>query len=605
MAKHTRKGKNLGPVDAWLDTLGYYRKNVAYDETCLFRAISEQLFSCQIHHERCRKEIVTYGRNNYHEFKQLVSCEEEWIDHLNKLEIHMVICGNIELEITSRKYKKDIIVFDGVNRLVNNMANNNYEEALLLCLMGEDHYDVVYRKECIQTAGFCQCKSLVYNILYEEVFNIPNVSSIVQAMLYEKPAVPNNDKQTIKQEKDNSNMNDLEYMLRTNIAPFPYKVAKALDPTIYRNIEYDTWTETRKELRLGDWYYGDNNLILGTCCELTTESGKFQCYIQDILKDQNKCVVYITSLAEKRTVNYADLSPESDAKPWPLPYRHLELPDKDKKYLRKKREKKRSGSKSGSDSGSNSIPQAPLSDQNDLCPVNVFEGCPLHMQRVKDYENETTTQTDANTQVNYSELMYSVESTWEHTPPTPDEQSIWPQTPTTPQNVFTFVPKPVMPGTPEMSYATGWTNVTDNVQGNNQSNLEPTQMDVPISPDPYSYTYYDNMYSSPVPMVANDRSVCTTPLTPISPQVEVYPTFFAPPPPVAPVIYASPEITEILLPSPHVPVYSPAIEMSYISPSPFIYPSTPPATWYPPAINSQGFIFPTPVNRSSKVEYKN
>lgn len=130
-------------------------------------------------------------------------------------------------------------------------------------------------------------------------------------------------------------------------------------------------------------------------------------------------------------------------------------------------------------------------------------------------------------------------------------------------------------------------------------------MDVPISPDPYSYTYYDNLYSSPVPMVANDRSVCTTPLTPISPQVEVYPTFFAPPPPVAPVIYASPEITEILLPSPHVPVYSPAIEMSYISPSPFIYPSTPPATWYPPAINSQGFIFPTPVSRSSKVDYKN
>lgn len=65
-------------------------------------------------------------------------------------------------------------------------------------------------------------------------------------MLYEKPPVTNDDKQTIKQEKDNSNMNDLEYMLRTNIAPFPYKVAKALDPTIYRNIEYDTWTETRK-----------------------------------------------------------------------------------------------------------------------------------------------------------------------------------------------------------------------------------------------------------------------------------------------------------------------------------------------------------------------
>lgn len=30
------------------------------------------------------------------------------------------------------------------------------------------------------------------------------------------------------------------------VAPFPYKVAKALDPNIYRNIEYDTWTEIRR-----------------------------------------------------------------------------------------------------------------------------------------------------------------------------------------------------------------------------------------------------------------------------------------------------------------------------------------------------------------------
>lgn len=41
--KATRKGKNLAELDNWLDILGYYRKNVAYDETCLFRAVSEQV----------------------------------------------------------------------------------------------------------------------------------------------------------------------------------------------------------------------------------------------------------------------------------------------------------------------------------------------------------------------------------------------------------------------------------------------------------------------------------------------------------------------------------------------------------------------------------
>lgn len=38
-----KKGRNPGAVDNWLDERGLYRKNVAYDETCLFRAISEQV----------------------------------------------------------------------------------------------------------------------------------------------------------------------------------------------------------------------------------------------------------------------------------------------------------------------------------------------------------------------------------------------------------------------------------------------------------------------------------------------------------------------------------------------------------------------------------
>lgn len=42
-SKQSKKGKNPHIVDAWLDKLGYYRKNIAFDETCLFRAIAEQV----------------------------------------------------------------------------------------------------------------------------------------------------------------------------------------------------------------------------------------------------------------------------------------------------------------------------------------------------------------------------------------------------------------------------------------------------------------------------------------------------------------------------------------------------------------------------------
>lgn len=46
-------------------------------------------------------------------------------------------------------------------------------------------------------------------------------------------------------------------LLDENITPFPYKVAKALDPSIYRNTEFEFWQELRKENRL-KWQDVDN-----------------------------------------------------------------------------------------------------------------------------------------------------------------------------------------------------------------------------------------------------------------------------------------------------------------------------------------------------------
>jgi OTU domain-containing protein 4 len=45
-------------------------------------------------------------------------------------------------------------------------------------------------------------------------------------------------------------------LLDEKITPFPYKVAKALDRSIYRNIEFDLWNDNRKELRM-KWMEGN------------------------------------------------------------------------------------------------------------------------------------------------------------------------------------------------------------------------------------------------------------------------------------------------------------------------------------------------------------
>lgn len=39
---------------------------------------------------------------------------------------------------------------------------------------------------------------------------------------------------------------DVRGLLAHGIPPFPYKVAKSLDPDIYRNIEYDAWNTIRR-----------------------------------------------------------------------------------------------------------------------------------------------------------------------------------------------------------------------------------------------------------------------------------------------------------------------------------------------------------------------
>lgn len=68
-----------------------------------------------------------------------------------------------------------------------------------------------------------------------------NVSATVQSMLNEKP-----NPYTVYDQFTNTAENEKEEKVDSIPAPFPFKIAKALDPNIYRNIEYDTWIEVRK-----------------------------------------------------------------------------------------------------------------------------------------------------------------------------------------------------------------------------------------------------------------------------------------------------------------------------------------------------------------------
>lgn len=50
-----------------------------------------------------------------------------------------------------------------------------------------------------------------------------------------------------KEYKNHEGMNvNVKQLLAQGATPFPYKVAKALDQNIYRNIEFDIWNDFRR-----------------------------------------------------------------------------------------------------------------------------------------------------------------------------------------------------------------------------------------------------------------------------------------------------------------------------------------------------------------------
>jgi hypothetical protein len=59
------------PVDQWLAKEGYFRKPTPRDPTCLFRAISEQVYYTQYYHLRVRRECTTFMMRMRHLFEKV------------------------------------------------------------------------------------------------------------------------------------------------------------------------------------------------------------------------------------------------------------------------------------------------------------------------------------------------------------------------------------------------------------------------------------------------------------------------------------------------------------------------------------------------------
>ncbi|KAK8387747.1 hypothetical protein O3P69_018321 [Scylla paramamosain] len=273
------------PFDEWLESQGLYRKQVARDGSCLFRAVAEQVFMTQTEHVSLRSQCLEYMMLHKDEFQPYLEVPVD--HHVYKLQDVREWGGHTEIIAMSRLFKVDFLIYQEIGCPPTKATEYNYPKTLMLSFTHGNHYDIVYKKEAAMIRGFCQ--SLVYEILYSNVFQLKDVRLAVDTMLHDKEyaslrrdsansaelkeigalvekilgtSISRDSSQEEAENKHSTGIeerpsiedihpDDVRGLLAHGIPPFPYKVAKSLDPDIYRNIEYDAWNTMRREARYG------------------------------------------------------------------------------------------------------------------------------------------------------------------------------------------------------------------------------------------------------------------------------------------------------------------------------------------------------------------
>ncbi|KAM4696096.1 UDP-N-acetylglucosamine transferase subunit ALG13-like [Rhinophrynus dorsalis] len=344
-----QKSLNEVTMDEYLASLGLYRKLTAKDASCLFRAVSEQLFYCQIHHPEIRKICVSYMRKNEKLFESYV--EGPFEKYLERLEDPKESAGQLEITALSLIFNQNFILYKSPGKPPTYATDNNCDGKIMLCCSSNGHYDSVFTKHFQANAAICQ--AVLYECLYRDVFGVDERELLSAVELFRSGTKKNRNsastgsedanydcsqEQTSKavdqrvddwQVKDGDNSLDnktkqcLEEAKSTenpNKMPFPYKVLKALDPEIYRNVEFDVWLDSRKELQKTDYMvFAGRHYCIGDKCQVRLEPGGkyYNAHIQEVGHDSNSVTVFIEELAEKHLVPLVNLKPVTQVIPVP------------------------------------------------------------------------------------------------------------------------------------------------------------------------------------------------------------------------------------------------------------------------------------------------
>ncbi|XP_030836521.1 OTU domain-containing protein 4 isoform X2 [Strongylocentrotus purpuratus] len=329
--KMPRYIKTYEPIDDFLASQGLVRKITAKDGSCLFRAVAEQVFHTQALHNDVRQACIRFMERNKEHFEPFV--EGPFEQHLDKLQNAKEWAGQVEISALSLMYKRDFIIYQDPGKPPSNVTQNGYPNKVLLCFSNNNHYDSVFTKQYQNSLGVCQ--SIVYEILYKKVFNIAKEADEAVEILRNSPGKkpqhrhygfsdgPNAGGDTLNQRSPRRHEDDERdrfgrLRIEKRRPPLPYKVAKALDPEIYRNVEYDCWNEGNKEQMHQDYLLATGlQFCPGDKVQVIVDETKkwYSAHIQEVKPDKGPITVFVEDLGEKHEIPVKNVKPHPSNPP--------------------------------------------------------------------------------------------------------------------------------------------------------------------------------------------------------------------------------------------------------------------------------------------------
>ncbi|TRY98567.1 hypothetical protein DNTS_005271 [Danionella cerebrum] len=364
-------------MDEYLRSLGLYRKKIAKDGSCLFRAVAEQSISsgfqyqnrlrcaegagdaavpaemawelypylfvpqvlqCQSLHTQVRATCEKYLRQNRAAYELFI--EGDFEKYLENLQDPQSWVGQVEITALAQIYKHDFVIFQEPDQPPVNLTEHGFNKKVLLCFLNGNHYDSVYPESFEKNAALCQ--SVLYELLYDRVCGAERgaLASCYKGgrgrEKLDSDQCKSSEESDLEEEDFWSSEVGGKLGNGSYARPPPKgrgrgtprgrgrglssKVQKSLNPAIYRNVEFDVWLRSKRLQQQRDFCMAAGmQYAVGDKCkvQLSGSNRLYNAMVQEVSPDNGPITVFIEELNRQQTVPLLNLRlPSKEPQPW-------------------------------------------------------------------------------------------------------------------------------------------------------------------------------------------------------------------------------------------------------------------------------------------------